>query len=516
MPHAPALFVLSARRPASRRPRCSARWWVAVCAAAVVSAGASARQLTNDVRALVDKRRLGGAKIGVVIAEADSGRTLAALNADTALIPASNMKALTSAAAVAALGKDFVFETTLSRDGDRLIVRGSGDPGLGDPELLKETQLGVEDILGAWVEAVRKSGGQAPTELVIDDRVFDRQYTHPTWPKDQLHRWYCAQVAGLNFHTNILSVFARPTQPGRLAAVTMEPRADWIELQNKAVTKGDGSNKLGANPRPGDPNAFVVSGEVRFASEEPVDVCFDDPPMFFARLFADRLKAAGLGPAKVRLAESQEMLGAGRTLAVIRTPMEVALRRCNVNSYNLYAEALMKRMGRELTGQPGSWENGAAALRMQIQERLGPQDAASVSIADGSGMSRENRVSAATLARWLASFHSDAEVGQAFIASLPEAGKDGTLKNRFKSKKLRLEVRAKTGYIRSVSSLSGYVSDMSGGSGQPRRLVFSILVNDWPPGAPLSEVRAFQNDVVWLAHDWLLSEGGARAQQGGN
>lgn len=513
----PVASAISSRDPA--RPSLL-RWGrvvVAGAAAVALAAGASARQLTNDVRALIDRHHLGGAKVGVVITEAGSDRTLATINAETPLIPASNMKALTSPAAIATLGKDFVFETTLSRDGDRLIVRGSGDPGLGDPELLKEMNLGVEDILRAWVDAVRKSGGSPPTELVIDDRVFDRQYTHATWPTDQLHRWYCAQVAGLNFHTNILSIFAKPTQPGQLATLAYEPKADWIEIQNKAVTKATGANKIGANPRPGTPNSIVFTGEVRFASEEPVDVCFDDPPGFFARLFAERLEAAGLAPAKVRLADPEEQLPAGNTIAVIRTPLDVVLRRCNVNSYNLYAEALMKRMGHALTGQPGSWENGAAALRMQLQDRLGPQDAATVVIADGSGMSRDNRISAGVMARWLEAVAADDRVGRAFLLSLPEAGKDGTLRNRFKGGRLKLDVRAKTGYIRAVSTLSGYVSATPPeGPSETRRLVFSILVNDWPAGTALSEVRAFQNDVVILAHDWLASQPGGRTNLGGN
>lgn len=509
---APAIVVHPRSIASKQRPPWASRLASAALGLAL-GAGVSARQLSGDVKGLVDRHLLTQAKVGVVIMDASTGQTLAAYNADEALIPASNMKIVTSAVALGVLGPDFNFETTLERDGGRLILRGSGDPGLADPELLKEMKIGVEDVLGAWVEAVRKTGGGGVTEIVMDDRVFDRQLTHPTWPADQLNRWYCAEVSGLTFHTNILSVFLKPTQPNQPPVVTFEPAASWVDVQNRAVSRNTGTNKVSVT-RSSDANDFVVRGEVRFASEEPVDVALHDPAQFLGRLLADRLKAAGLGEPTVRAAGMEEALTPGQPIAVVRTPMATAMRRCNVNSYNLFAECLLKRAGREVTGQPGSWENGAAAVRMALQERLGPQDASSVSIADGSGMSRDNRVSAGVLARLLANVQEDARIGPAYVESFPEAKKEGSLKARFKGKPLRLEVRAKTGYIRSVSSLSGYVSDSNGTA--TRRVVFSVIVNDWPRGVQLGNVRAFQDDVVMLAHDYLAARTTRGAAQGGN
>ncbi len=493
--------------PAPSRPRL--RTALAFAAGLTLALPAAAQTLNGEVRALIEKHGLGGAKIGVVLADLNTGRTLAAVNADDPLIPASNMKLLTSAAAISVLGPGFAFTTEFVLVGDRLMVRGSGDPALGDPELLKEMGVGVEPLLEKWVDAVKQAGAGAVREVVVDDRIFDREFAHPTWPKDQLNRWYCAEIGGVNFHTNILSVFARPGAPETAPSISTEPRADWLEIQNRAVSKAQGQNSVWASRSP-DGATMTVYGNVRFALEEPVDVAISNPPASFARLLADRLRSAGLGAPTGRLAAADEPQTEGRVVAVVRSPMEVILRRCNVNSYNLYAEALIKRMGHEVTHQPGSWDNGAAVIRMTLQEKLGPADAAAVTIADGSGMSRENRVSAGVMSRWLAAMIKDPRVGPPLVASMPVAQKDGSLRSRFSKDRLRTEIRAKTGYIKNVSCLSGVITEPSTGA----RVVFSILVNDFPAKAGVRGAKDFHEDVVLLGSDWLLKQTQADAKRG--
>lgn len=491
--------------------RGSLRAALALAAGLSLSLSAAAQTLNGEVRALIEKHSLGGAKIGVALADLNTGRTLAAVNADDPLIPASNMKLLTSAAAISVLGPEFAFTTEFVLDGDRLIVRGSGDPALGDPELLKEMGVGVEPLIEKWVAAVKQAGPAQIREVVVDDRIFDRDFAHPTWPKDQLNRWYCAEIAGVNFHTNILSVFARPGAPETAPTISTEPRADWLDIQNRAVSKSQGQNSVWASRSP-DGATMTVYGNVRFALEEPVDVAITNPPGTFGRLLADRLKAAGMGAPTARQAAPEETLAPGRVVAVVKSPMEVILRRCNVNSYNLYAEALIKRMGHEVTHQPGSWDNGAAVIRMSLQERLGPADAAAVTIADGSGMSRENRVSAGVMSRWLAAMLKDPKVGPLLTASMPVAQKDGSLRARFSKDRLRTEIRAKTGFIKNVSCLTGVITEPSSGA----RVVFSILVNDFPAKAGVRGAKEFHEDVVLLGSDWLLKQARAGAKRAGD
>lgn len=477
-----------------------------VAALGAVAPAALSQPLNGAIERLVTGHGLTGARIGVSIVDGETGGVLGARNAEGRLIPASNMKLLTSGAAASVLGPEFAFRTELLRDGDRLIVRGSGDPAFGDPELLSRLGLGAEAFVTAWVDAAMESQGtDGPIrEVIVDDRVFDREYVHPSWPVEQLNRWYCAQVAGLNFQTNCLNIYARPSRTGGAPDFSVEPRSGVIRVENKATTTAKGSNTLWASRGHGT-NDVTLYGAVRWALEEPLEVTIHDPPAYFASLLAERLRDRGAPVSTARTAREGEPEFGGRTIALVRTPIDVALERCNVDSQNLFAEALLKRLGREVSGQAGSWARGAAVLRMEIAQRLGPEDAASVVVADGSGMSRENMVTAGVLARWLRAMASDPRAGDLFIASLPLAQNDGTLRRRFSGKALDLEIRAKTGYLRDVSSLSGYVLDPVTG----RSVTFSVIVNEFPKKVALSAIKAFQEEVAMLAHDWLAERAGA-------
>lgn len=470
---------------------------VAAMVALTLAPAALAQSLQRQIEQALRAAGLDQARVGVVVLDASTDRELVSINAETPLIPASNMKVLTSGAAVTVLGHDFAFRTALQVQDDRLIVKGAGDPGLADFELLKEMNLDVEDLVQVWIDAVKKHG--APIrEVVIDDRAFDRELFHPTWPTDQLNRWYCAQVSGLNFHANVLRVYAKPGAPGGVPAISVEPNAEWVTFNNRGETRTSGSNTIWI-ARPNLANEFTVYGAVRFPLGEPVEVALHDPARFVGDLLADRMMNAGLARPSVRLAQGEESFEGATTIAIVRTPMDVVLRRCNVSSHNLYAEALLKRMGHDATGRPGSWASGAAVVRMAMQRRLGPSDASSVQIADGSGMSRDNKVSAGVLGRWLASFDANDENDRAFIESLPRAGLDGTLRNRFRGMNPTHEIRAKTGYIRDVSTLSGYVTDVQTG----QRYIFSILINDFPAKVSLSTIRDMQDRIVLMIDEAL-------------
>lgn len=493
--------------------------WALVAGLAGTALG---QPLDRPVETLLADPRLGGARTGVVLIDLDSGDVLAQHAAEDSFIPASNMKLLTSGAALALLGKDFAFRTELvyqpAADGSargsphgRVILRGSGDPALGDPKLLAEMKLTVEGLLDSWIKALKDASVSPGAELVIDDRVFDRQYVHPTWPVSQLNRWYCAEVAGLNFHANILSIFTEPQEPGRPPTIKTEPMAPWLEIKNKARSVKQGNHTAWVAREAGSAgNVFTLHGDVRW-STDPVEVALTDNPLFTGQLLAARMTAAGIGPSTVRLAGADEPgLGAGRVLHVVRTDLPTALRRCNVDSYNLYAECLLKRMGHDVTTQPGSWSNGPAVLRMALQDRLGAAAGAAITVADGSGMSRSNRVTPRMLANWLVALYRDPSTRDGFLASLPQAGEEGTLRRRFQGTALRSDVRAKTGYLTGVSAISGYISSAQTGRG----LVFSIITNDKPNKVALSTIRALEEKIVLLGDEWV-SGSGERPRGGG-
>ena len=137
---------------------------------------ALAQALNNGIEIVLKHTDLGDSRVGVYVQDADTGEVLAALRDTEPLIPASNMKLLTTGAALAVLGSEFTFRTELRRAGDTLVLKGSGDPALADPDLLASMGLGVEDLIDTWIEAIRNSGEQAPTKLIVDATIFDREF----------------------------------------------------------------------------------------------------------------------------------------------------------------------------------------------------------------------------------------------------------------------------------------------------------------------------------------------------
>ncbi len=458
---------------------------------------AMAQSLERRVQGAITSARLGNAKVGVSVIDVQSGQMLVdiAPPGEDALIPASNMKLITTGAAMLVLGKDHELQTRVVVDQDRVIIRGAGDPAFGDPHLLETMRTSVEQFTDRLVESVKKSSGGSIREVVLDDRIFDRDLVHADWPVNQLNRAYCAPVSGLNFHANVLSVYVSPGKGGGEPVVRTEPSGSWLTVRRLARTVKEGNTEVWLE-REKEPFAFKLHGTVRTAVVEPVQVTVHDPAMMFGRYLADRLTRAGLGSTQgvsVRLANPEDPVSDGpeaRTAVVVRTNLSVLLERCNVDSDNLYAEALLKLCGHRVTGQPGTWGSGAAVVRMQLKDKLGADAAARVVVADGSGLSRNNRVSASTLARWLRTL-SVSPGGEHFVKSLALAGEEGTLRRRFRGSKLVSEVRAKSGYIRQVRTLSGYVTHAESG----RQLAFSVLVNEVPAGADARAKELHENIV---------------------
>ncbi|GJQ30187.1 MAG: peptidase M15 [Phycisphaerae bacterium] len=479
----------------------SRTWAVCVvlnaCAAPTLAQSAA---LQERVGQAISAGKFGTARVGVVVRDLDSDAILAEVRGQEKFTPASNMKLLTSGAALLVLSPEFRFRTEFQLADGSLIVHGDGDPALADPELLAKMSppMTVGDVLTVVTGAVAREGVTRLKSVVIDDRVFDREFVHATWAADKLDRGYSAQVAGLNFHANVLLAFPRPNAdgPGTPPPFTLQPEAPWLRIENRARTIADGKNSVWIAREPGT-NQFTLRGDVRQASQVGIEVTVNNPPEFFGQVLGGHLAQAGISIDDVRVARADDLLPAGRTLAAIVTPIDEVLARCNADSANLYAESLMKRMGHAVTGEPGSWRNGSSVMRMVLTEHLGAQAAAGVLIADGSGLSRDNAVSPATLCAWLDVLADDPRGGDVFIRSLATPG-TGTLRQRFTGVKLHSRLYAKSGFINGVRTLSGYLVAPSG-----KRVAFSVMVNDIKTDAQTVSARALHEEVVKIADDWL-------------
>lgn len=481
---------------------------LAVALLNLLSAFAADADLRSEVRRAIIDNGLRDAAVAISVTDPGSGQSLVRINDTMPMIPASNMKLLTTGTALHVLGADFEFRTRMVLDGDRLIVIGDGDPGFGDPELLtlvhyRDRQgIGLEEFLNLWVDAIVALDIDSIREVVVDDRIFDRAFVHESWPRDQLNRRYCAEIAGLTFHLNVLHFHARPLSGGPPDVSKFEPYAPWIDTtSNRATSNPQAGNTLGI-ARPYGTNKLTFFGNVRRKYTTPVPVTIHDMPTFFARLLADRLRAAGVAVESSGAITPSEPATQGTIVGpVVRTPISTAVTRCNRDSHNLYAEALAKRAGYALTrgAQPGSWANAAAAIRLVASKRIAnPAFTRGLIVSDGSGLSRDNRVTAALMTAWLDSFHRDPELGPVFINSFAVGGASGTLEKRFRGAQFEgVTVQAKSGYINGVSCLSGYVTSSDG-----QRRSFSVLVNQIPAGK-VANAKQLQETVVALIAESL-------------
>lgn len=463
--------------------------------------------LQSEIQWIISRSDLHGGTAGVSIINPTSGEPIVKIHADISMIPASNQKLLTTGAALHVLGPSFVFQTKLMRHDDTLIIIGDGDPTIGDRELHGTTTWSLENAaldaeLMPWVNAVKQVGMTKITSLLIDDRIFDTNFVHPTWPADQINNWYCAQVAGINYHLNVIHFYPSPrpdTRPDTRADLgEISPRMKWLTINNKTSSrtgKKDRSSFWVA--RTPNTNQMTARGNVQKKHTAPVKIAFHDPPIVFGETFAELLRQNGISVGEVRRVHP-ESKSIGDIIFTHNTPLQYALRRSNTNSHNLYAESLLKRIAAAATKRPGTFDEGASVVESAVIQRLGAYQSG-LNVADGSGMSRQNTISPKTLAMWLASFGLQDPIGKALLDSLATPG-HGTLDSRFKNADLKgSTIHAKSGYLRGVCSLSGYIQHKDRAP-----LVFSIIVNDI--NGAVKGAKQMQEAIVLAAIEYLNNQ----------
>lgn len=435
------------------------------------------------VRAALDARlaKLPRAtQVGLVVADVDSSQPWFAHNPDLPLKPASVQKLFVTAAALIRFGPDFAYRTPLYYHDGEVWVLGSGDPALGDDRISQRrgrasrggpAPAAADLLVGDWARRVAEIARPGTVQrIVLDDSVFDDQGRHPDWPAEQYLAWYQAPVGGLNLNDNCLDV--RVTVLGGRVDVGSAPALPAEFFVNRLTAGQKHAPRL---TRAAGSDLFELRGTAaRDAALDATTV--NRPTVFFGHALQAALARQGVPPQHgvVRRRFTPEALSAARTLAVQATPLPDVLWRCNTFSQNLFAECLVKSLEAynadgSRTGRPGTWEGGHALLRQELG-RLGIDLAAAV-LRDGSGLSHSNRLTAGQVVELLRAMRRHAHAG-IFEASLAAAGEEGSMKRRFDDPLLRGRVRGKTGTLKGVSTLAGYVTRADG-----TVLVFGLLVN---------------------------------------
>ncbi|OLC49854.1 MAG: D-alanyl-D-alanine carboxypeptidase/D-alanyl-D-alanine-endopeptidase [Acidobacteria bacterium 13_1_40CM_65_14] len=433
--------------------------------------------------------------------------TLYSRNAHKLMMPASNMKIVTLAAAAERLGWDYTYETEIlgagairdgALDGDLLVV-GSGDPSLVVAEGVSAR------VFDEWAERLKALGVRTIRGRVIgDDNTFDDEALGFGWSWDDLPDDYAAGVSALQFNENAARVTVSPgASAGDSASVDITPPGTGLVIDNLVKTgAADTPASIAARRLPGS-SRLEFRGSIP-AGAAPVTrvVSVDNPTRFAVNALRDALVARGIdirGPAiDIDDLTDPPKRSDGVTLVTYRSPpLSVLAMRLMKVSQNLYAETLLKTLGVRhgsdtcLTPCGASTAAGRASAQTTLQAWGVPTEA--MIQRDGSGLSRYDYVTPDGLVTILTHVDRDEKLRGPFEASLPIAGRDGTLANRMTGTAAEGNARAKTGSMSNVRALSGYVTSADG---EP--LVFSILANNFETPADVIN-RATDAIVVRLA-----------------
>lgn len=463
---------------------------VELSSAAIVEASAPAvATLRTELTRTMTVPGWRGESWGVLVVSLDHGDTLFARNPDAALAPASNMKLFTSAAALYYLGPDFRYSTFLLADGEirdgvldgELIVYGTGDPTLESRDA---------EIWHAFADSVAALGVRRITGAVVGDAsYFEGPGSGAGWRTSYVNASFAAPASGLVLDDNLVTVVVRPgPAPGAPAVVETVPGRDGVAVTNVATTTAGAQARLQIG-RSGYDSPIVVSGTIGVGHAGTTRVVpVGDGGNFVAAVLRQALAERGIevaggvrqvtDPTGSRISrrsifaptfDGETRL---RLLAVHQSaPLVEILSVVNKQSHNLYAENVVRTVGRVVLGE-GSAEAGARAVRYFLECELGAEGLV-LEMVDGSGLSPLNRVSAGSLVRLLG-YMAESTWWDAFWSTLPEAGRADGLRRMYGTRAAG-NLRAKTGTINNVSALSGYVRTRDG-----ERLVFSIVSNDVP------------------------------------
>ncbi len=419
--------------------------------------------LARRLNCLLDTPPFDRALWGVAIAD-PRGKIVFARNADRLFVPASNAKLVVVAAAAALLPPDYRFRTSVYAAGPvdggtvrgDLVLYGRGDPALS--ERYDTTELAGLDALA---DSLRAHGiTRVAGDVVGDASWFDSATTQPSWQSYDLNWWYAAPVTSLAFNENSVDFLVTPAAVGAPPAIQLRPDLGVVQFTNRARTvPADSERTLDFFRAPGT-NVVWAEGDLPAdAAPDTEYFAIHDAPAWAATAFRRALEAHGIAvDGGVRTTFDSTAFAAARATAPLAEhlspPLPEILEPILTVSQNWFAEMVLKTLGRELAGE-GSWSAGLDVERRFLIDSIGV-DSTEFDLVDGSGLSTSNLVAPRAFVQLLLRMRRSPRAA-AFLDGFPVAGESGTLKGRFTAARLAGRVRAKTGSINRVNTLTGYL-----------------------------------------------------------
>ncbi|WP_243355114.1 D-alanyl-D-alanine carboxypeptidase/D-alanyl-D-alanine endopeptidase [Bacillus litorisediminis] len=450
--------------------------------------------LQAKIDAILSDERLLGTSTGVSIRNADTGEVLYSYHGDMRLHPASNMKQLTTIAALETLGEDYQFTTEVLTDGSitgnvlqgNLYIKGKGDPTL----LEKDLDQFAKDLRALGIQQING-------DLIGDDSWYDdvRLSQDLNWSDEQFYTG--AQVSALTLSPNedydagtVIVEVTPSDEAGGKAQVKVTPETDYVTIINNTEMTAAGGSKSISIEREHGTNNIVIEGAMPLdGSRSRSWVAVWEPTGYAMDVFKKSLEEQGIklvGNTDVKIGVTPE----NATLLTSKKSMtlEELLIPFMKLSNNGHGETLTKEMGKVVYGE-GSWDKGLQVIEEVVTDFGVNGD--TILLRDGSGMSHKNMIPANEITQLLYAVQDESWY-PAFEFSLPVAGESdrlvgGTLRTRMTSEPAKGNVKAKTGSLTGVSTLSGYVTSADG-----KKLIFSIMINNYLA----SSVRSIEDSIA--------------------
>jgi D-alanyl-D-alanine carboxypeptidase/D-alanyl-D-alanine-endopeptidase (penicillin-binding protein 4) len=484
---------------------------VILCLFLAVQAQAAKPSLEKQMSALLAQPDLARGFWGIEVVDLSTGKVLYAHNQDKLFTPASNTKLFTTAAALALIGPDYSFRTTVETSGSLdkhgrltgdLVLVGRGDPNLSGRELPYALHTQRSDhpiqVLEQLADTlVQKGVKYVDGDVIADDSYFAFERYGEGWSQDDLLWADGAPVSALTINDNVIFVNVLPAdRAGDRAFVSITPFADYYHIDNRIITTPAGTARdIHINREPGS-TVLTLWGNMPLDDAGANEaLAIEDPAEFAATLFRQLLESRGIavyGQQRTRHTELASLStftvtaiapsrGGDEPSRSMQTTQPLVLasydskplledvRVINKVSQNLHAEILLRLLGRE-KGTAGTVEGGLEVLRGFLNKAGISKD--EYLFYDGSGLSRQNLVTPHAVVQLL-SFAAAQPWGKSFRDTLPLAGVDGSLSERFKNVSVQGRVYGKTGSLGGVKTLSGYAVTDRG-----EQVAFSILSNN--------------------------------------
>ncbi len=432
--------------------------------------------LKSRIDALIPDSLFPPANLGIKIISLTRNETLYELNPSLLFNPASNQKIFTAATALSVFGASYGIDTRVAIDSTRIYVKGFGDPILSTKDV---------DSIASILSSILPTGRL--WTLVGDATYFDDTYWGSGWMWDDEPDPTAMFITPLAVNSNAIKVQVKPgARIGELVIVETDPVTSFVTVENSGETTQDSVTEriIVSRKWRERSNVITVAGQMRLLdTTRTYTVTVWAPERYALTLLSERLRARGFAVTGMELDTVPS-----KAIEVMRYShrLDSALALQMKQSDNLTAENLLKILGAEKRGVPGTGQAGLAVIKEFLsQEGI---DTTRLVLADGSGVSRYNLSSAAIFVDLLQAIHKSGELFEPFYNSLPIAGVDGSLSNRMKETPAQGNLRAKTGTLSGVSALSGYVQTADG-----ELLAFSIMMQNFPSSA--QRYRVVQDNI---------------------